>query len=127
MAKNKKGNPPGFYSYEESFAAIQRMTDEEAGRLYKGKYLYWIKGEEPDFSDNERLETVWIFDKARLDADKYAYYLQSVKNSYSAYKRDNKEEPLPIEDWFLWKRTRFERDGVSHVAFEIVDIADLSK
>lgn len=124
---SKKGNPPGFYSYEESFTAIQRLTDEEAGRLYKAKYCYWINNQEPDFSDNERLETVWIFEKARLDTDRYSYYLNSVKNSYNVYKRDNKENPLAIDSWFTWKKAVYESEGVHCRAFEIVDIADLMK
>lgn len=125
MAKSKNSSPPGFYSYGESYPIIQKLTDEEAGKLFKAKYDYWFNDREPTFESNPILETVWTFEKSKLDSDRYTYYLNSVRNSYNSYCRDHKDDALSKDLWFSWKKRLLEQEGIKSKAFDVVNIEDL--
>ncbi|MBQ3374640.1 MAG: hypothetical protein IJG40_16060 [Oscillospiraceae bacterium] len=126
--KNKE--PPGFYSYRESMRQVMKLSDSDAGRLWKAKYEYWYNGVIPDFSDCERLETMWDYEQEKLDRDRYSYYVTAVKNAYKTYLRDNKEEitgqpPLSIDVWFNWKVLMLQRENKRELPFEVVDVEDV--
>ena len=125
MAKRKNKKPEAFYSYVEFAPIIRCLTDSDAGRLYKALYEFCFSdGAEPDFSDSERLDTLWVLMKAKLERDNYSWCVKSVVSSYKAYLRDfepDKEHisPLPIGAWHDWKKRQLQQIYGAEKAFEI--------
>lgn len=126
-----KDSPPGFYSYEDSDEIIQDLSDADAGKYYKRKYDYWLRGVFPDFTDCDEpkvLLTIWKLEKSRLDANRHAYYVKSVKAMYSTYCREAQKQGDVEQDilsWFAWKKVCLMREGTRNVYFENVTEEDL--
>ena len=128
--KNKE--PPGFYSYQEAYPIIQKMSDSDLGKYYRAKYEYWIEGVYPDFTGYEKpdvAETMWCLQKGKLDNDRMAYYVTGVKRMYAAWARDHKDASgnaeMNVTDWYIWKKTLLIQKGEPNVYFDVVTEMDL--
>ena len=132
MAK-RNSSPPGFPSYEESYPVVMTLSDADAGRFSKAKYAYWFDGKDPDFSTcekQEKVETMWAYEKSQLDKARYSYYLTCVQRAYGSYVRDHRNDPDfmdSIRDWFTWKRRINQADGVEDPVYLLVNEADLTQ
>ena len=95
--------PPGFYSYQESYEIIKALSDEQAGKLFKAKYEYFMNMTFPTF-DDPALLIIWPYEKARLDAGLKNYYIQCVKGKYAAYVKYADSSVMDICSWVKWKK-----------------------
>ena len=95
--------PPGFYSYQESYEIIKALSDEQAGKLFKAKYDYFMNLDSPAF-DDPTLSIIWNYEKARLDAGLKGYYIQCVKGKYAAYVKYAKDGVMDICSWVKWMK-----------------------
>ncbi len=95
--------PPGFYCYQESYEIIKALTDEQAGKLFKAKYEYFMNLTPPVF-DDPTLPIVWNYEKARLDAGLKSYYIQCVKGKYANYVKYADSSVMDICSWVKWKK-----------------------
>ena len=77
MATEQKG----FIVYGNHEEILDRLTDEEAGRLLKGMVRYFNHGTEPDFDGV--LEFVWIPIRQQMDANAEKYEKKCQKNRES--------------------------------------------
>lgn len=74
MAKEQKG----FIVYGNNEEILDRLTDEEAGKLLKAMTKYFNHGTEPKFSG--ALEFVWIPIRQQMDANAEKYQDKCEKN-----------------------------------------------
>lgn len=118
-----------FNSYRESEDAIMSLSDDEAGRLYKAKFLYFFDEVKPDFSDNVRLQMVWSYERAKLDRDKHSIYVQSVANSYKTYLRDlpEGEQRLNREGWLIAQKNNVIQREYPNIAIDQVTLEDMRR
>lgn len=84
MAKEQKG----FIIYGDTEPVVDRLTDEEAGQLFKGMVKYFNSGETPSFSGV--LEFVFIPIKQQMDRDSEKYEEKCQKNREKIQKYWNK-------------------------------------
>lgn len=61
-------NPKAFYSYMENENKLNKLSDEQAGRLYKSLFAYSRTGVRPDFSDDPLLD--YAFEDFSMDIDR---------------------------------------------------------
>jgi hypothetical protein len=61
-------NPKAFYSYMENENKLNKLSDEQAGRLYKSLFAYSRTGVKPDFSDDPLLD--YAFEDFSMDIDR---------------------------------------------------------
>ena len=93
---------PGFMFYFDATPALDRLSDVEAGQLFKALLHYAQFGEVPVLDGLAG----FAFDllRPRLDRDRQAYRERCDKNRYVAYSREAKrrgEEPADFEAWRL--------------------------
>ena len=81
MSKEKKG----FIVYDDNMEVIERLSDEEAGQLFKGMLNYSISGKDPKFKGV--LEFVFIPIKQQMDRNAEKYAAKCEKNRENANKR----------------------------------------
>lgn len=91
---------PGFMLYFDTTPALDRLSDVEAGQLFKALLHYAQFGEVPTLDGLAG----FAFDllRPRLDRDRQAYRERCEKNRYVAYSREAKrrgEEPADFETW----------------------------
>jgi hypothetical protein len=91
---------PGFMLYFDTTPALDRLSDLEAGKLFKALLLY------AQFGEVSVLDGLagFAFDllRPRLDRDRQSYEDRCEKNRYTAYARETKrrgEEPMDFEGW----------------------------
>ena len=92
---------PGIMVYFDIKFALEIMTDEQAGMLFKAFLKYGEYGEEPEFDDS-CLKMAWAFMKPRSDRDEKTYNLKCLQKKYAVYCRECKkrgEEYLSYSDW----------------------------
>ena len=83
MSKDQKG----FIVYGDNQEVVNRLSDEDAGRLLKGMLNYFADGAEPDFDGI--LEFVFIPIRQQMDRDMDKYETKCEKNRANANKRWN--------------------------------------
>lgn len=93
---------PGFMLYFDATPALDRLSDVEAGQLFKALLHYAQFGEVPVLDGLAG----FAFDllRPRLDRDRQSYEDRCKKNRYTAYAREVKrrgEEPADFETWRL--------------------------
>lgn len=81
MSKDKKG----FIVYDDNMEVVSRLSDEEAGQLFKSMLGYSITGKDPKFKGI--LEFVFIPIKQQMDRDLEKYEAKCEKNRENANKR----------------------------------------
>lgn len=102
---------PGFMLYFDTTPALDRLSDVEAGQLFKALLHYAQFGEVPVLDGLAG----FAFDllRPRLDRDRQSYEDRCEKNRYTAYAREAKrrgEEPADFGAWRLSKTC----DDMSH-------------
>ena len=65
--------PKAFYSYIENEDKLNKLSDEQAGRLYKALYAYCHTGEKPDFSDDPLLDYAFADFLIDIERDRERY------------------------------------------------------
>lgn len=96
--------PPGFMTYYKTVRPfLNRMSDEQAGRLYKALLDYAENGEIVDFDDPL---TGAVFDslRASIDRDAGKYDEACAKKRYASWCAQQRKtykdtEPLPFDEW----------------------------
>ncbi len=95
---------PGVMIYfDDTLPALDCLSLEEAGRLFKGMLEYGRSGTLPDFHDSVGLNVAWSFIRKKIDRDNESYEKSILKSKYGVYKREaqkRKEDPLPFDDWY---------------------------
>ena len=84
MSKDQKG----FIVYGNHEEILDRLTDEEAGKLLKAMTKYFNHGTEPKFDG--ALEFVWIPIRQQMDANAEKYEAKCQKNKESIQRYWNK-------------------------------------
>ena len=91
---------PGFMLYFDATPALDRLSDLEAGQLFKALLHY------AQFGEVSALDGLagFAFDllRPRLDRDRQSYEDRCEKNRYTAYARETRrrgEEPMDFESW----------------------------
>lgn len=96
-------NPvPGMYAYFDRWHPYYGLTDEELGMLFRAAMVYAEFEEEPPFTDNRQLMVMFNSLRPAINADRRAYRLKQLKNTYKTYRRESKKtgvEPLSIMEW----------------------------
>lgn len=95
--------PPGFFCYQESYEIIKNLSDEQAGKLLKAKYDYFMNLSNPVF-DDPALSIIWNYEKARLVAGLKSYYIRCVKGKYANYVKYADCSTMDICSWVKWKK-----------------------
>ena len=80
----------GFIVYKDINAVIDELTDEQAGKLFRGMIKYSVDGTEPDFDGV--LKFVFIPIKQQIDRDSEKYDRKCEKNRENIKKRWAREK-----------------------------------
>ena len=78
--------PKGFFTYFHHSSVVEKLSDEQAGRLYKSLLKYGDTGELSDFADDQTLDIVYDVLKAEIDVNFERYNEISRKRSEAAQK-----------------------------------------
>lgn len=91
---------PGVMIYFDLQETLDRLSDEQAGILFRAILEYGAKRTEPDLPDP--LFFLWPIIQTRLDCDDRRYYRVSQKRRYAVYVRWTKhhgQTPLSFTEW----------------------------
>jgi len=77
--------PKGFVVYGTISEVLDRLSDEETGRLFKGMVKYFVDGIEPKFKGV--LEFIFIPIRQQMDSDVDKYEEKCERNRANANKR----------------------------------------
>ncbi len=77
MENHKK---PSFLVYLDNEVVIQKLPDEDAGKLFKALFLYGREKTKPDFNDNLALSITFDILSTAIDRDEEKYYNRCRKN-----------------------------------------------
>ena len=61
--------PKGFFTYFHLWGVIDKLSDAQAGRLYKALMRYGDTGELTDFSDDLALDMAYTLMKGEIDVN----------------------------------------------------------
>lgn len=104
-------NKPGVMIYFGDAKVLEKMTDEEAGSLFRGIIGYAEHGVLPPFADGtDKLGLLWVHFQQSVDADSERYEEIVRKKSYATYVREQKkqnQEPMPYHEWLSSDTTRY--------------------
>lgn len=96
-------SPPGVMVYfDDVLPALDLLSNEEAGRLFRSMLEYAKLGVVPDFGDSVVLNMAWRFVQPQIERDKAVYDKKLLKTRYAVYCREQKKkniEPLEFEEW----------------------------
>ena len=98
MAKTR----PGVITYFSMRTAIEKLTNEQAGKLYKAILTYGQDGIEPDFCGDMALQLMWAVTKPQIDADGVTYTSKVESGNYAAYYKKAKRagiDPISYDVW----------------------------
>ena len=93
---------PGVITYFSMRTAIEKLTDDQAGKLYKAILIYGQEGIEPNFYGDMALQLMWAVTKPQIDADGVTYTSKVESGNYAAYCKKAKRAgiaPIPYEVW----------------------------
>ena len=79
--------PKGFFTYFHLRPVIKKLTDEQAGRLYKALLDYGGAGEETDFSDDVSVDMAYTLMCGEIDVNFERYQEVCEIRSHAAQKR----------------------------------------
>ena len=86
----------GFIVYKDIHAVVDELTDEQAGKLFRGMIKYFVDGTEPKFEGV--LKFVFIPIKQQIDRDAEKYSERCEKNRENIKKRWAKEKNASAYD-----------------------------
>ena len=93
-------NKPGLMLYFDALPALEILSDEEAGRLFRALLAYGRYGELRELSGPEAVAFQML--RGRIDRDEAAYREKCRKTAYAAYVRESRRSgsfPLEYEAW----------------------------
>ncbi len=93
---------PGVMIYFDMQQTLNRMSDRNAGILFRAILEYGATGKVPKLPDT--LCLLWPLIQMRLDSDDQRYRSISLKRQYATYKRWNKDDGeacKTFEQWLL--------------------------
>lgn len=88
---------PGVVFYFSARPALNRLSNEELGILFRTIIDYAECNVEPNFIDDPLLGMAWDFIKPTIDSDRLRYDKTCTQNTYKVFKRDF-EKNHPDED-----------------------------
>ena len=91
---------PGVMIYFDILETLRRLSDEEAGILFRAIMEYGATRQMPDLPGP--LVILWPLIQMRLDFDDQRYRETTQKRRYATYCRDQKnrgQTPLPFSQW----------------------------
>lgn len=87
---------------------IQKLTDEEVGRIMRAVYAYVTKGEEKEYSGREGIFTAFILQTLKRDIEKYETGLAE-----EARRKEKSREHARHAAEARWKREHGEQEAAS--------------
>ena len=78
--------PKGFFTYFHLYGVIDKLSDTQAGRLYKALMRYGDTGELTDFSDDLALDMAYTLMKGEIDVNFERYQEMCERNRENAKK-----------------------------------------
>ena len=93
-------NKPGIMIYFDMLETVNRLSDQNAGRLFRAILQYGMTQQVPELP--EKLFLIWPLVQMRLDNDDERYYRVARKRRYAIYVRwanEKGQTPLPYEEW----------------------------
>lgn len=91
---------PGIMFYFDVEPALEMLSNEEAGQLFKAAMQYGHYGVAPEFDG--LVAMAWSFVQPKIDRDNEAYKQKCMDNSYNRYRgvcKDRGTEPLDKAVW----------------------------
>ena len=73
--------PKGFFTYLHHSSVVDKLSDEQAGRLYKALLNYGDTGELSEFPDDQTLDIVYTVLRAEIDVNFERYNEVCLKRS----------------------------------------------
>ncbi len=98
----KENIKPGVMIYFDLIHVLPLLNDREKGILFEMILRYGKDGEEPPLIKTNKLQSIWILVKHRLDMDDTRYRNVTAHRKYAAYVRWCKskgEEALDYDQW----------------------------
>lgn len=95
MENHKK---PSFLVYLDNEVVIQKLPDEDAGKLFKALFLYSREKTKPDFDDNLALSITFDILSTAIDRDAERYYNRCQKNRENGRKGGRPRNNQPLID-----------------------------
>lgn len=93
---------PGVITYFSMRTAIDRLTDDQAGKLYKAVLAYGQEGKEPPFGNDFALQLMWDVIKPQIDVDGENYTKKVESGSYAAYCKKAKKAGVSVVEYDVW-------------------------
>ncbi len=78
--------PKGFFTYFHLYSVIEKLSDAQAGRLYKALMLYGDTGELTDFSDDLACDLAYTLMRGEIDINFERYNEICERNRENAKK-----------------------------------------
>ena len=105
MAQRKKERP-GVLIYFELIPALERLTNEQRGRLLYGAIIFAHDGMEPKIDDDPILPVIWPLLASRIKSDGKRYSEQCEENAlrrrfgcYRSAREKAGKSLLTYEEW----------------------------
>ena len=93
---------PGIMVYFTTRPLLDRISNEDAGILFRAMLDYGMSRIQPKLPDS--LYVAWPLIQTNLEMDDIRYYEVSTKRKYAVYVRwakERGEEPLTYSEWLL--------------------------
>lgn len=82
--------PKGFFTYFHLSSVLDKLTDAQAGRLYKALMRYGYTGELADFSDDTACDMAYTLMRGEIDINFERYNEICEKRSKAAKAREER-------------------------------------
>lgn len=92
---------PGVMFYFDTGPCLARLSDAEAGQLFRAILAYGENGTVPTFEG--MLGVAWDFIRPRIDRDSQQYSNKAQKSKYAVYCRECKNHGITPDDFDVWK------------------------
>ena len=90
--------PKGFFTYFHHINILERLSDEQAGRLYKALMIYGDTGELTGFDDDPVLDIAYAVMRGEIDVNLERYNEVCQKRREAALKGVNARKGNPEPD-----------------------------
>lgn len=87
----------GFIVYKDIHAVVDELTDEQAGKLFRGMIRYSAEGVEPDFEGILKFVFIPIKQQMDRDTDKYEAKCEKMKaNANKRWQKSNESKSMQL-------------------------------
>lgn len=104
-------NKPGVMIYFDILQVLERISDQDAGRLFRAILEYGRDGKIPALPDSAYV--IWPLIQSRLDYDDERYYTTAYKRKYAAYIRWCGKKSEPIMPYKQWMETALREEDLN--------------